>query len=78
MAALVASGERDAAGALISDDLLDRFAFAGTPADVIAQCEALFEAGAGRIEFGTPHGVTARSGLKLLGERVLPALANRR
>lgn len=75
IAGLVARGERDAAGALISDELLDRFAFSGTPADVVAQCEALFAAGAGRIEFGTPHGVTARSGLRLLGERVLPALA---
>jgi 5,10-methylenetetrahydromethanopterin reductase len=74
VAELVARGDRDSAGALIPDDLLDRFAFSGTPADVVSQCEALFEAGVGRIEFGTPHGVTPRAGLQLLGERVLPAL----
>lgn len=71
---LTARGERDAAGALIPDALIDRFAFAGTPADIITQCEALFEAGASRIEFGTPHGVDPREGLRLLGEQVLPAL----
>ncbi|HBY45071.1 MAG TPA: LLM class flavin-dependent oxidoreductase, partial [Chloroflexi bacterium] len=62
------------AGRLIPDDLLDRFAFAGTPTQVIEQCEAIFAAGATRIEFGTPHGITAEGGIRLLGERVLPAL----
>jgi 5,10-methylenetetrahydromethanopterin reductase len=70
----VVAGDRDAAGALIPDALLDRFAFAGAPADVINQCEELFAAGAERIEFGTPHGMTAREGLRLLGDLVLPAL----
>lgn len=74
MAQLVASGDPIAAGAIIPDDLLDRFAFAGNPSDIIAQCEALFEAGTTRIEFGTPHGVTAERGLRLLGERVLREL----
>ncbi len=64
----------EAAAGFISDELLTPFAMAGTPADVIAQCEAVFEAGAARIEFGTPHGLTASSGLELLGEHVLPAL----
>lgn len=72
--ALVAAGDQVAAGRLIPDDLLDRFAFAGTPAQVIAQCEAAFAAGATRIEFGTPHGLTPEGGIRLLGERVLPAL----
>lgn len=63
-----------AAAALISDQILDRFAFAGTPQQVAAQAHALFAAGADRIEFGTPHGLTPQSGLKLLGEQVLPAL----
>ena len=62
----------DAAAALISDDLLDRFAIAGSPADVAAHAEALFAAGATRVEFGTPHGVTPARGLQLLGEQVLP------
>jgi len=72
--ALVAAGDPAGAGRLIPDDLLDRFAFAGTPTQVIEQCEAIFAAGATRIEFGTPHGITAEGGIRLLGERVLPAL----
>ena len=65
------------AAALISDDLLDRFAFAGRPDDLIAQAEALFAAGASRIEFGTPHGAGTNpaAAIRLLGERVLPALS---
>lgn len=62
-----------AAAALIPDDLLDRFAFAGNPRQLVVQVEALLAAGADRIEFGTPHGLTPREGLRLLGERVLPA-----
>jgi len=62
------------AAANISDDLLHRFAFAGTPDEVAEQAVKLFEAGAGRVEFGTPHGLTEEEGLRLLGERVLPAL----
>lgn len=65
----------DAAGALISDDLLCKFAFAGTPDEVAAQVNAAIAAGAGRVELGTPHGLSEQEGLRLLGERVLPALA---
>jgi 5,10-methylenetetrahydromethanopterin reductase len=71
---LVNRAESDAAGALIPADLLSRFAFAGSPDDVIGQCEALFAAGVTRIEFGTPHGMASVAGVRLLGERVLPAL----
>ncbi|MGI8857327.1 MAG: LLM class flavin-dependent oxidoreductase [Thermomicrobiales bacterium] len=70
----VQRGDRLAAAALISDDLLRSFAFAGTPAEVTAHAEAIFAAGASRIEFGTPHGLTDARGIQLLGERVLPAL----
>ena len=62
------------AGSYISDDLLQRLAFAGTPDQVASQAAALFEAGARRVEFGTPHGLTTAQGLRLLGEQVLPAL----
>jgi 5,10-methylenetetrahydromethanopterin reductase len=62
----------DAAARLISDDLLARFAFAGTPHKIVEQTLALLDAGAGRVEFGTPHGLTSQSGLELLGRRVLP------
>lgn len=74
MAALVDRGALDAAAALVPDDALDRFAFAGDPAHVAAQAAALFAAGAARVEFGTPHGVTDEAGIALLGERVRPAL----
>jgi 5,10-methylenetetrahydromethanopterin reductase len=63
-----------AAAALIDDDLLRRFAFAGTPVEVAEHAAALFTAGASRVEFGTPHGLTPAAGLRLLGERVLPLL----
>ncbi|MDQ6906102.1 MAG: LLM class flavin-dependent oxidoreductase [Chloroflexota bacterium] len=74
METAVQRGDRQAAAALISDDLLRSFAFAGTPAEVIAHAEAIFAAGASRIEFGTPHGLTDARGVQLIGERVLPAL----
>ncbi|MBW7881323.1 MAG: LLM class flavin-dependent oxidoreductase [Caldilineaceae bacterium] len=65
------------AGALVSDALLQRFAFAGTPAALVEHVEALFAAGATRVELGTPHGLTPERGLRLLGERVLPMLQRR-
>jgi len=74
---LSAAAERydfDAAASLISDELLDIFAFAGTPVEVADQASDLFDTGAQRVEFGTPHGLTTESGLRLLGERVLPNL----
>jgi 5,10-methylenetetrahydromethanopterin reductase len=74
LAALVAAGEHDAAGAQLPDELLRRFAFAGTPAEVAGQAEALFDAGARRVDFGTPHGVDERHGVELLCGEVLPRL----
>ncbi len=74
MAALVTTGAETDAAALVPDDLLDRFAFSGTPAQVARQAQALFDAGASRVEFGTPHGRSDADGVRLLGERVLPAL----
>ncbi|MCK6576617.1 MAG: LLM class flavin-dependent oxidoreductase [Anaerolineae bacterium] len=72
-AAVEADRLNDAA-ALISDDLLEKFAFAGDPDDLIRQTEALFAAGASRVEFGTPHGIPSANGIRLLGERVIPVL----
>ena len=68
-------GDIEAAARLISDDLLEQFAFAGNVDDFIRQSELLFESGAKRIEFGTPHGLNPGSGIRLLGEKVIPALA---
>ena len=76
VASLVAAGDSDAAARLIPDSLLDTFAFAGNPDDIIASCERLYAAGAQRIELGTPHGVRdSARGIRLIGQRVLPALS---
>jgi len=62
------------AASLVSDDVLDRFAFAGTPAQVAEHAEAVLEAGARRVDFGTPHGIDERRGVELLCRAVLPRL----
>jgi 5,10-methylenetetrahydromethanopterin reductase len=72
-----AEGDYDAVARDITDDVLDQFAFAGNPSDIVEQVERIAEASATRVEFGTPHGLDATRGIKLLGERVLPALRNR-
>ena len=69
---LLRAGDQRAAGRLIPEHLLDRFAFSGTPKQVTAQARAIFGAGATRVEFGVPFGLAAEPGLRLLGERVLP------
>jgi 5,10-methylenetetrahydromethanopterin reductase len=53
---------------------LDRFVIAGTPEEVAAHAEQLLDAGAKRVEFGTPQGLTTSSGVDLLCDRVLPLL----
>lgn len=70
----VEADQWDNAAALISDELLETFAFAGDTNDLIRQGESLFAAGASRVEFGTPHGLTPDNGIRLLGEKVVPAL----
>lgn len=56
----------------ISDELLDRFTFAGTPEEVARHVGEVFAAGASRVEFGAPFGLDSERGLRLLGERVIP------
>jgi len=72
--ALVAAGDHEAAGALLPDEVLERFAFAGTPEQIVVQAEALFAAGARRVDFGTPHGEPERHGVELLCREVAPRL----
>ncbi|MFP3915510.1 MAG: LLM class flavin-dependent oxidoreductase [Actinomycetota bacterium] len=69
----VSEGRHDEAGKAIPPDVLRRFAFAGTPEEVAAQAEEAFAAGAQRVEFGTPHGIVPEDGVRLIGERVVPA-----
>ena len=73
--AAVRKGDLDEAARNLPDVLLRRFAFVGAPADVIAQAEAAFAAGATRVEFGSPHGIDDLQGIELLGKRVLPYFA---
>jgi 5,10-methylenetetrahydromethanopterin reductase len=72
--AMLAAGDEEAAGAAIPDDVLDRFAFSGTPEHVAALAREVLKAGAGRVDFGTPHGLSDVAGVELLGTRVLPLL----
>ncbi len=77
LAGISAAAERfdfETAATFVSDELLAKFAFAGTPLQVAEQANRLFAAGATRVEFGTPHGFSAESGLTLLGQKVLPAI----
>jgi 5,10-methylenetetrahydromethanopterin reductase len=53
---------------------LDSVTFAGTPEEVAAHAQRLYDAGAKRVEFGTPQGRTSAHGLELLCDRVLPLL----
>ncbi len=75
---LVDAGDHEAAGARIPDDLLDLFAFSGTPDQVAAQAQLLIDAGADRIDFGTPHGITDLGGVTMIGRDVLPLLQRMR
>jgi len=74
IAAWVHQGKSEKAAALISDDLLSRFAFAGNSNDLVVQAKRLFEAGVHRVEFGTPHGLPSQKGVELIGKQVLPPL----
>lgn len=66
-------GDVTAAAAAVSDATLRRFAFAGSPADLVRHIEELADAGATRVELGTPHGLDESAALRLLARRVLPA-----
>lgn len=68
-----ARGDSDALVRDISDDILDRFAFAGAPRDLVSHAERLVDAGATRIELGTPLGTNPADALHLIGTHVLPA-----
>lgn len=71
-----ARGDYESAAQLITDELLKKFAFAGAPDEIAEQTHKLFQAGAARVEFGTPHGFSEEEGMRLLGERVLPGFKN--
>lgn len=68
-----ARGDSESIARDLSDAVLDRFAFAGAPDDLVRQVETIASAGGTRVEFGTPLGLDASAALRLLGEQVLPA-----
>jgi 5,10-methylenetetrahydromethanopterin reductase len=70
-----ATGDYAALARVISDPILNRFAFAGTPEDIHRQVTELCAAGVSRVEFGTPHGLDPANGIRLLGEEVLPRVS---
>jgi len=72
--ARLANGDDEGAGRLVPTDVLELFAFAGTPDDIAAHAQRLIDAGVDRIEFGTPHGLDSAGGIALLGREVLPQL----
>ncbi|MFB0944336.1 MAG: LLM class flavin-dependent oxidoreductase, partial [Candidatus Nanopelagicales bacterium] len=72
--ARVGAGDRAGAGVLIPDNVLDLFAFSGSPEHVAQQVQSLIDAGASRVELGTPQGINTGRGVRLIGERVLPLL----
>jgi 5,10-methylenetetrahydromethanopterin reductase len=51
---------------------LERFCIAGTPEEVAERVLELWDAGADRVELGTPQGRTTPAGVDLICERVLP------
>jgi 5,10-methylenetetrahydromethanopterin reductase len=53
---------------------LERFSIAGTPEEVAERVVELWDAGADRVELGTPQGRTPLAGVDLVCERVLPLL----
>jgi 5,10-methylenetetrahydromethanopterin reductase len=73
MKPLVESGRVDEAAALVSDAML-RLAIVGTPDEVIERLGAARDAGITQANLGGPLGPDPEEALRLLGERVLPAL----
>ena len=53
---------------------LERFCIAGTPEEVAARVVELWDAGADRVELGTPQGRSPLAGVDLICDRVLPLL----
>jgi 5,10-methylenetetrahydromethanopterin reductase len=75
-AARLAHGGQGAA-ALIDDRMLS-LGVAGDVDDVLARCRLLYRLGARHLSFGPPLGPDPAAAISLLGERVLPALAELR
>ena len=71
--ALVESGRLDEAAAGVTSPMFG-LALAGTPEQVVRRIEGLVELGVTHVSLGGPLGPDPREAIRLLGERVLPAL----
>ena len=71
-AELFNAGDKDAAVNLISDTAIAAFSLTGSPDDIIPRIQALIDAGADNIAFGTPLGPDPNAALSLLANEVLP------
>jgi 5,10-methylenetetrahydromethanopterin reductase len=56
---------------------LDRFTLAGTPEEVAARVVELWDAGADRVELGTPQGRSPLEGVGVICDRVVSLLSGR-
>ncbi len=65
----------DAAGRRIGDATVRAYALAGTPEDLIPRLQALLALGVRHVTFCAPLGPDRVAAVRLLGERVLPAVA---
>jgi 5,10-methylenetetrahydromethanopterin reductase len=70
-------GDWDTAEGLVSEEILDRFAYSGDAEDLIRLIARARAAGIDRIDLGTPHGLDEAAGIRMLGERVLPVFTSR-
>ena len=74
-AALAQRGHAPEAVGLVDERML-RLGIAGDEADVLARCRSLQGLGARHLSFGPPLGPDPLAAVRILGERVLPALAS--
>lgn len=72
-AALAQRGRRAEAATMIDDRML-RLGIAGDEADVVARCRSLRALGATHLSFGPPLGPDPLTAVRMLGERVMPAV----
>ena len=73
-AAALAQRGRAAEAVTMIDDRMLRLGIAGDESDVIDRCRALQQLGAEHLSFGPPLGPDPLSAVRILGERVMPAL----
>lgn len=71
--ALMDAGRTEEAIDSVTDSMM-QLGIAGGVEDVIEQCGALIESGVRHISFGPPMGTDPIGAIRLIGERVLPAL----